>query len=357
MSGSRNSSVHPSESLTTVSTYGPSGPSSRVRLDDWLAHLGLRSEDLRYAGLPNMRPKTAARHPFRVLGGEARARSAADVRRQRLVLSREASPFSHGGLEEKFLRSAQHSAYDIDDALFEDGQGLRRVYGKPEKCRRAAKAADVVIAGNDYLANWAADHNRDVRVIPSCVDVTLYQAKTSWDLSERPVLVWLGSPTTEIYLEAIAPQLRRLHEQTGARLRIISKARRHEIQALDGMVDRHVWSLETVPGLLATSDVALGPLDDSPFGRGKCAYKLLQYAASALPMVGSPVGANRLALQRFSGVSVDSGESWFDAIASVLAESSEARGMRGKTSLEAVHEHYSFAAWDSDWKVAVGFAR
>jgi len=34
------------------------------------------------------------------------------------------------------------------------------------------------------------------------------------------------------------------------------------------------------------------PLVDSPWERGKCGFKLIQYMACGLPVVGSPVGVN-----------------------------------------------------------------
>ena len=40
-------------------------------------------------------------------------------------------------------------------------------------------------------------------------------------------------------------------------------------------------------------DVGIMPLDDSPWSKGKCAYKLIQYMACKLPVIASPVGANK----------------------------------------------------------------
>jgi glycosyltransferase involved in cell wall biosynthesis len=269
-------------------------------------------------------------------------------------MSREATPFSGGAVEETFLRHAKHAAYDFDDALFHDNVGPRRVYRKDKKCERSAGAADVVIAGNDYLATWAEQCNRDVRVIPSCVEPGSYHPKKSWEIHDPPVIVWLGSLSTERYLESIASQLAELHRRTGARLRLISGRRSRQHPELRPFTDRCPWSLEAVPRLLAESDVALAPLDDSPYSRGKCAYKVLQYAATALPIVGSPVGANRIALECSTGIAVETGQSWHDAIAEVLEEPSQKRQNRGYAGLRAVRERYSFAKWRGDWLSAVG---
>ena len=55
-----------------------------------------------------------------------------------VLLSREASPWSTGGIEGRLLTGAHHGVYDLDDALFEDTVGWRRVLGKRRKVERAA---------------------------------------------------------------------------------------------------------------------------------------------------------------------------------------------------------------------------
>ena len=338
-----------------ISSYGPRAASTRVRLYDWFRFFGIAATHHCYAGLNNNRPSSIASHPVKILQAGFSLRRL-DLTDQRVVVSREASPFSKGHVEERLLGKAAHGVYDFDDALFHDQSTIRRLLGTQDKCRRAVEAADVVIAGNDYLANWADGHSKDVRVIPSCIDPRDYAPKTQWSIDrDAPRLVWLGSPATEQYVAQIVPALLEVHRRTGVLLTLISgPADNPALEPLGQMLRRVPWSMETFASDLASADVAIAPLDDSQYSRGKCAYKLLQYAASGLPMVGSPVGANDLALQRFHGLAPANPGAWADAISELLNESAELRADRAAHARAAVEHHYSFRAWQHAWSAAVG---
>jgi glycosyltransferase involved in cell wall biosynthesis len=62
-------------------------------------------------------------------------------------------------------------------------------------------------------------------------------------------------------------------------------------------VELEPWTEEGEAAALRRMDLGLMPLTDDPWSRGKCAFKLLQYAATGIPAVASPVGANRAVLQ------------------------------------------------------------
>ncbi len=53
------------------------------------------------------------------------------------------------------------------------------------------------------------------------------------------------------------------------------------------------WSLEGELECFRDIGIGLMPLDDTPWTRAKCAFKLLQYMALGVPAVVSPVGMNR----------------------------------------------------------------
>jgi glycosyltransferase involved in cell wall biosynthesis len=341
--------------LHAISSYGPSAASTRVRLDDWFRFLQIEPTNHYYAGLNNNRPATIARHVAKVSRAEFSLRRL-DLSKQRVVLSRETSPFSRGSLEERLMRLAALGVYDFDDALFEDSSPFRQRLGTQDKCRRAVAAADVVIAGNDYLANWAEPHGKDIRVIPSCIDPHDYAPKSNWSIAgDVPALVWLGSPATESYLAHIAPALLEFNQKTGATLTVISGPDHNPIlDRFGSMIRRVAWKLNTFASVLQSADIAVAPLDDASYERGKCAYKLLQYAATGLPIVGTPVGANELALQRFDGLEAQSVDDWIQGLLQVVDETPSRRAVRAATGRRAVREHYSFNAWESQWCDATG---
>lgn len=340
--------------LDVFSMYSPAAGSTRVRVYDWLRHLGVSAREHQYAGLPNAGVGTLARHRAAAMRAEVAVRRV-DVAGRNVLMSREASPFSRGEVEERILRSADHSAYDFDDALFHDASIRRRAFGGASKFERAVRASDTVIAGNEYLAEWAAAFKDDVRIIPSCVEPSDYRL-TDHDARAQatPTLVWLGSASTEQYLVPLIDQLLTVHRATGARLKLISSPHDNpELTALTPMLDRVAWAADTFAAELSEADVALAPLDDNPYARGKCAYKILQYGATGLPIVGSPVGANTLALARLAGTSVVNHPEWAEALVAMLTSSAVHRTAVGEQARRAVIEHYSFAAWKAQWCDAV----
>jgi hypothetical protein len=98
------------------------------------------------------------------------------------------------------------------------------------------------------------------------------------------------------------------------------------------------WSEADEARLLRGIDIGIMPLPDEPWTRGKCGYKLIQYMASGLPVVASPVGVNRDLVRHGENGFIASSESeWEEALARLSADPDLCRrmGLAGRRRVEA----------------------
>jgi glycosyltransferase involved in cell wall biosynthesis len=277
-----------------------------------------------------------------------------------VLLLRNARRVTRGRPEARLLRRASPGVYDLDDGLpWDDGRlpGLGRWWKRPFPrsllAARAAAAADCLIAGNEVLAEWGSSFCSDTRIVPTCIEPAEYRRRHDWGLGDHdPVVGWIGSQATEHYLRAIAPALQEMHRRLGCRVVMISGE--GEVPAdLAGFTTRRRWTPESTLAI-ADWDVGIMPLADGVYERAKCGYKLLQYAASGVPSVGSPVGVNASLLADMDGFAAHTIDDWVDALTQVVSESPERRQQRALHGL-AVAERYSYDAWESRWVEAVGW--
>jgi glycosyltransferase involved in cell wall biosynthesis len=341
--------------LVTVATYGVAGSSARVRIHDWLNFLDIGAVHHDYLGGGENSLGTIVRGLPRVVRAEyVLRRLAKEASKSTLLMSREASPFSNGKLESSLLSGASRGIYDFDDAIFDaDASWPKKLWSKTKVWSAAMRSADVVIAGNEYLAERAAKLRNDVVIIPSCVNPTDYSPKADYSLAEVPTLVWMGSPATEPYLQQITEPLLRINSERSVRLLVVSAGSRL-LGELDQIVERVNWSAQSRGSVLAQADIGIMPLDDSLYARGKCAYKLLQYGAAGLPVVGSPVGANRAVLESMGGHCAATKQEWEQSLRDLIASSDADRAALGARARDVISRKYSFDHWSDAWRSATG---
>jgi glycosyltransferase involved in cell wall biosynthesis len=188
------------------------------------------------------------------------------------------------------------------------------------------------------------------------VEVSRYRVKTEHGSHDPPRLVWIGSRDNVRLLDLVARPLLELHRVTGARLTVIGDP---EVRSplLGPMVDVVAWSEQVQHDALADADVGIMPLEDDPYSRGKCGYKLLQYSAAGLPSVGSPVGTNASILRSLGQAGATGPDEWYDALAALLAAPAERRAELGRTARARVESEFSFDSWETRWLEAVGLDR
>jgi glycosyltransferase involved in cell wall biosynthesis len=262
------------------------------------------------------------------------------------IIQRDLFPFGPPLLERLLMRRTPRLAYDTDDATylrpsFTPGtpfQKLRRF----DKVQEVVKNARWVSVATEPIAAWARALNSNVSVVPMAVDLREYDlARTRRAQHDGPVVIgWAGTAGGLRYLKALAPVLRAISSRHDIVVRVISGGYRHaELHGIN--VDARPWRAETALQDMASFDIGLVPLDDSPFERAKFPFKLLQYLALGVPAVCARVGvAGSLVRDGENGLLATSPDEWSEAI-NRLACDAALRKRLGAAGRQTVEEAYT----------------
>ena len=226
---------------------------------------------------------------------------------------------------------------DVDDAIHLNGGG--------RAARQIASICDRVVAGNAWLAEQYRRWNRDVVVLPTAVDTSVYRPADGQTDADEIALGWIGTSSNFVYLAEIEDALARAMELLPALSLKIVADRAPELPKLDPARWRFVaWNETREVAEIQSMDIGLMPLSTGRLGDwalGKCSFKMLQYMACGLPVVVSDVGMNAEVLAKGKvGIGLRNGDSWVDAICD-LAQSDKLRREMGAAGRAVVERNYS----------------
>lgn len=225
--------------------------------------------------------------------------------------------------------------YDFDDAVMYRPRAPQCYsFFDWMRFRLTVKSADLVIAGNPYLAERARRFNANVEVLPTGLKTNDYKVPSEPRRDGKVRLVWIGSRSTLGYLTEIKPAL----EEIGSRFdNVVLRVICDTFPDFESMpIERRLWSEQTQTGDLTTSDIGLAPLPDNRFTRGKCGFKILQYASAGLPIIASPVGVNcDYVHDNVTGFHASNTQEWIDRMAR-LVEDPVCRTEMGVNALKSV---------------------
>lgn len=352
-------------------TIGPeTEPSSRFRVYQYaepLAGLGIALDvrprvgrryvelgfGLRRPGLPVRLAAVGASLAARTL---RRVRDLVAARRYDAVwVQKETFPF---GLD-RLVRSLDVPVvFDFDDAIYaapgaRDGLGpgvravAERLVRREEALARLLPRCAAVWAGSPVLADWARARGARVEIVPTVVDTDVYPVRPVRRVPRGGTLSigWIGAPAGSAYLEPLRPVFGALARRFPLRLVVRGTA---DFSCPGVEVDARGWRTYRERADEAADlegiDVGIMPLPAEPWAAGKCALKAIQFMASGIPVVVSPVGANaEVVVDGVTGFHAVGPARWRERLARLL-ESPSLRHRLGRAGRAHVERHYSLAA-------------
>jgi glycosyltransferase involved in cell wall biosynthesis len=283
-----------------------------------------------------------------LIAGRGLARRLADVRRlprfDIVFVQREAVQLGTSWFEALAARARPRLVFDFDDAIWlQNVSDANRKLGwlkRPAKTSKLIGMADMVLAGNAYLADYARRINSNVSIVPTTIDTDYYVRDATVTRGPGVCIGWTGSLTTIQHFDRILPVFRRLKEryQEGVRFKLIGDGGyRDEALGIRGQD----WNASTEVRDLSDLDIGVMPLPDDEWARGKCGLKGLQYMALEIPTVMSPVGVNTEIIEDgVNGFLAADRDQWFDKLCRLI-ESETLRRELGSTSRTTVESRYS----------------
>ncbi len=217
---------------------------------------------------------------------------------------------------------------DLDDATYvryispSHGRtgSLFKFFGKTDNLIRRAS---VVICGNRFIADYVGEVGTKAVVIPTVVDTDKFRPieKTN----DIPVVGWIGTHSTFPSLEWLFPVFERLAQSHSFVLKVVGSGRRN-IEIPSVKILNCDWSLDREIQDFQSLDIGLYPLriSDSANDRwlqGKSGFKAIQYMASGVPFVMSPVGvAAELGEHGKTHFNAETQEDWYNSLGRLLSD-------------------------------------
>lgn len=239
------------------------------------------------------------------------------------------------GLEPLVTLTRGPRVLDVDDAVW-----LMNPMGE-KWAAQLARRTDAVIAGNHYLADWYSPHCKQIFVVPTAIDCVRFRPRNfdTHRLDDLFVVGWTGTSGNFIYLKQIETALARfLKDHPKARFLITADKRPQFGMLSESQIIFRPWTAATESEILHQMDVGIMPLANDRWTRGKCSFKMLQYMATALPIVASPVGMNNELFGKGEiGFAASTHDEWYSALHELYVNPTlrENAGRSGRAIVEA----------------------
>ncbi|MBF9223812.1 glycosyltransferase family 4 protein [Hymenobacter ruricola] len=330
-------------------------PSQRFRFEQYIDYLRENGFDSDYSYLISAEDDKVLYSPGNYFGklkiflksAAKRLGNVLDLGKYDIVfIQREAFMIGTTLFEKLFAKSKAKVVFDFDDSIWRNqgeavGANTKLLFLKnPDKTKDIIAASDLIFAGNEYLANYSRQFNKNVVIVPTTIDTTEYERAKLPPHPGRVCVGWSGSFTTIEHFETAIPALRKLKAKYGDKVyfKVIGDGSyRNEELGIVGLP----WRKNTEIEDLSEIDVGIMPLPDTEWAKGKCGLKGLQYMALEIATLMSPVGVNSTIIQDgVNGYLANQPDEWVDKI-SRLIDNEALRLEMGRAGRQTVVDQYS----------------
>ena len=244
--------------------------------------------------------------------------------------------------------------YDFDDAIWntpmKKESTLLRWLKSRNKTAMICSWADKIVVGNNYLAEYARQFNKNVFVIPMVL-IHVKEPGKQMQQNPRPVIGWSGSHSTLMYVEALEDMLLRLRQKFDFEVMIMA----NKPPAFRELKVKYVpWTVKAETEELSRIDIGIMPLPDNEWTRGKCGLKAVQYMALSKPAVVSAVGVNvEIVDQGVNGFLCKNDEEWEQYLGLLLTDR-ELVKRQGEAAYQKVQQCYTLKQGSLKWCEVLG---
>ena len=181
-----------------------------------------------------------------------------------------------------------------------------------------------------------------VQVLPTVIDLVRWEPRQVGAAGAPVTIGWMGTPSNLASVEILRAPLTRLCRRIdGLTIKIVCE----ETIALEGVRLIHKpFSIGDEVFDVRSFDIAVAPLVEDAWTRGKVSTKLLAYFGAGLPVVASDVNANRLYIRDGeNGFLVGTLGQWEEKLGKLI-ENPELRRTVGAKARESAEKQFSLQA-------------
>jgi glycosyltransferase involved in cell wall biosynthesis len=289
--------------VLALASYPVEAASSRYRNVQFIEPLSRRGIDVIFAPFLDASLFAALYTPGKLLRKLPRlavrtlGRAFASVRAMRadvVFVQREAMLFGPPVIEWLVSRLFRRPMLlDLDDATWIPYASP--VYGRmatflkwPAKTDRLIDWSRIVTCGSPNIAAHVLARGAEAVIVPTVVDTSRFKPGGAHP-RDIPVVGWIGTHGTYPFFERLVPVFERLARERPFRLRIVGSGR-DDIRIAGVEVDNRPWRLEREIEDFQSFDAGVYPIADDEWSAGKAGLKAVQFMATGVPFVMSPVG-------------------------------------------------------------------